>query len=249
MTKHGSKVITAIVVVFTAVLTMVTGQTVAQASVDSVVGESNFAAPAAGEPRARSTSACTDPKFALGLRHVSGRWDWSYNPAGTPASVSTTALAAIRTGTTSAFTGHNDCGIAVSLPISERFKETTTLKAQISDAGVCTGNDHVNVTSWGVLPPGVLATTCTYGNVVTGSDTKLSIGAFNWFTGALPANCVGRWDLESVIVHERGHTIGLEHVDQATHSLLTMSKRTLQCTTYKRTLGLGDVRGLVAATS
>lgn len=52
------------------------------------------------------------------------------------------------------------------------------------------------------------------------------------------------WDLLAVIVHERGHTAGLSHVDQATHAVATMSPRTLACDSSEITLSAGDLAGL-----
>ncbi|WP_233160456.1 matrixin family metalloprotease [Actinophytocola xanthii] len=46
------------------------------------------------------------------------------------------------------------------------------------------------------------------------------------------------------MVHERGHTAGLEHVAQ--NSAQTMTPRTPACTTVNRALAAGDVQGLKA---
>ena len=64
-----------------------------------------------------------------------------------------------------------------------------------------------------------------------------------WFT-TLPSGCLNKFDLQSVMVHERGHTAGLGHVDQTTHASQTMSPKTPACNTARRLLGAGDVLGL-----
>jgi hypothetical protein len=60
----------------------------------------------------------------------------------------------------------------------------------------------------------------------------------------LSPTCSNAYDLETVVAHERGHTAGLAHVDQAMHAVETMSPSTTPCGTSERTLALGDLTGL-----
>lgn len=72
-------------------------------------------------------------------------------------------------------------------------------------------------------------------------DNKLH----QWFT-TLPAGCSNKFDLLAVVVHQRGHTVGLAHVDQATHGTETMSPQTLPCDISERLLAGGDLAGLIS---
>ncbi len=55
----------------------------------------------------------------------------------------------------------------------------------------------------------------------------------------------GRYDVESTMTHERGHTFGLGDVSEASHPNLTMSSKSNgPCQTSERTLGKGDAIGL-----
>lgn len=220
----------------------------APASTDLVVvGEAIGATPPGRTAPATADNSCTDTAYTVNKWHLAGTYTWSYNANGAPAAVAGTALDAIQRGTQTAVTGANRCGTTVTLPIRHSYAGTeSTRVAQVSPSGTCTGNDGRSVTSWGPLPAGYLAYTCVYYSTSTGkvlaSDMLLST-SHNWFT-TMPANCTNGYDLESTVVHERGHTIGLSHVDQATHSLQTMSPSIQPCTTFKRLLGAGDLAGI-----
>jgi len=191
-------------------------------------------------------AACTDNVYALeGWRHTA-TFKWFYNPAGAPAKVAPTALATLQKGTNTVFTGQNRCGIAPKLAMTQAYQGTSVKLAQVSSAGACTGNDGVSVTSWGNLPPTTLAYTCTYyrsNGSVAASDTLLDNKLHPFYT-TKPAGCANMWDLLAVVVHERGHTAGLAHVDQAAHAVATMSPRTLACDSSEVTLSMGDLAGL-----
>ncbi len=202
--------------------------------------------PAPAAPAA--SAACTDAAYALAKWRMTSKFNWYYNPANAPASVADTALATLRTGTATVFTGQNRCGDTPALTLSEQYQGTTTATAQVSATGTCTGNDNRSVTSWGDLPTHTLAYTCVYyrsnGSILS-SDMLIDNKIHKWFT-TKPASCSNTFDLLAVVVHERGHTVGLDHVDQAAHKVATMSPRTLACDTSERSLSAGDLAGLVA---
>lgn len=214
----------------------------------TAVGEAILAAPAATAVLAGTANPdCTDTAYELERWRLVGTYTWSYNPAGAPASVRTAAATTIFRATANLVTGQNRCGIRPTLRIAHAYQGASVRVAQVSSTAGCTGNDGVSVTGWGALPVGMLAYTCVYYRTSTGavvSSDMLINSAVRWFAGALPAGCAGSYDLESVVVHERGHTAGLAHVNQILHPRQTMSPRSLACTTYKRLLGGGDLKGL-----
>jgi hypothetical protein len=219
----------------------------------TVVGEALLATPltaATANTVANTSTDCTDTAYALEKWRLAGTYTWSYNPAGAPAAVASSAATTIYRATANVVTGQSRCGVSRSaLVTSQTYKGSSTGVAQISSTASCTGNDGVSVTSWGVLPTNTLGYTCVYYKTSTGavlsSDMMLN-STKKWFVGAVPAGCTDSFDLESVVAHERGHTAGLSHVDQTAHPRQTMSPRTLACTTYKRLLGGGDLKGLQA---
>jgi hypothetical protein len=114
---------------------------------------------------------------------------------------------------------------------------------------VCPGNDKMTVVSFGELPQGILAGTCTisedddHQRRTKWSDILINKARHNWTTNP-GARCESKYDLESVVTHERGHTFGLDHVLEASHPKLTMSSAMRACQSSERSLGLGDWRGL-----
>jgi hypothetical protein len=216
-----------------------------------VVGEAIIAGPTgtfADAVAAATVPGCDDRSYALSAWRVDKPYQWSYNAKGAPASVAAGALGAIQRGSTTVASGRNRCGTTARLTTTNEYKGATTRVAQVSTTGTCTGNDGVSVTSWGRLPSSYLAYTCVYyrGNgTVVASDMLIDNKVHAWAT-TLPARCVNVFDLESVIVHERGHTAGIGHVDQARSAQQTMSPKSQPCSTTKRLLGAGDLAGLRA---
>jgi hypothetical protein len=194
---------------------------------------------------AAADPSCADGSYTLERWRLRKNFEWYYNPAGAPANVAGSAVSAIQAGTQSMFSGKNPCGISVALPVRQVYQGLTALSPQIPSDKNCSRPDGNSVIGWGVFSdPRTVAHNCTYYNSrgVKESDTLLNVRS-KWFTGNLPAGCTDRFHLESVVTHERGHTIGLNH-PAAPVSLLTMSSKTHPCTTYKATLARGDALGL-----
>jgi hypothetical protein len=214
----------------------------------SVEGEAIIAAES-GPSRvtAVTMTACTDYTFMLEPWRGGTTYTWSYNPDNAPASVASTALTTIESSSQTVASGQNRCGSPANLPVKQQFAGTTREVAQVSANASCTGNDGRSVVSWGTLPPSYLAYTCVYYQPSTGrvlsADVLIDNRAHQWFTTP-PANCAYMFDLGSVMTHERGHTAGLNHVDQTTLGAQTMSPKTLPCDTTKRLLAAGDLAGL-----
>jgi hypothetical protein len=214
----------------------------------AVVGEAILAGPATfAKAAAAPVPGCADSAYALAKWKLAKTFQWSYNGKGAPASVASTALTAIRNASQTVASGRNRCGAKVALTSTQVYKGATTRVAQISSTGKCAGNDNLSVVSWGKLPSSYLAYTCVYYRVSTGavlaSDMLIDNKYHKWAT-RLPAKCSNVFDLESVAVHERGHTAGLGHVSQTRHALQVLSPKAPACSTAKRLLAAGDLAGL-----
>lgn len=200
---------------------------------------------------ARSTATvaggvCHDPGYDLAGYQMATRFDWYYNSVGAPASVARTAQAAISQATKVVSTGLNRCGLKATLRASNWYLGGTTRPPQVSANGSCTGNDNHNVTGWGTMDKKFLAVTCTYfdsSHHAVASDALIN-RAYSWFT-TKPQGCTYSFDVLSVMVHERGHTFGLGHVDQHAHAAAVMTPAVMACDTSKRSLSYGDYLGLV----
>lgn len=211
-----------------------------------VVGEAILASTAPIGPSVTGATACTDNAYALAQWHLTSTYKWNYNPAGAPASVASAAVATLQGASGTVASGQNRCRSTANLSTTQQYLGSTTKVAQISSTAQCTGNDGVSTTSWGSLPSGYLAYTCVYyrsSGAIVSSDMLIDNKAHQWFT-TLPQGCANSYDLGSVATHERGHTAGLAHVDQAAHATETMSPNMMPCATEKRLLGLGDLLGL-----
>ena len=121
---------------------------------------------------------------------------WGYNPAGKPATLSDDAeaikAAAASWGAIGANVGFVDAGITAATP------------------GACQNvADGLNTIGWRTLPAGVLATTCTYWSASAGAtESDIQIDpSWSWTTNL----SVIRMDLQSVVTHELGHALGMDH--------------------------------------
>ena len=195
---------------------------------------------------ASSPSECSDGAYTdLNLR-VEFDLRWYYNRNTTPEELSNkSALSAIRRGTANITDMQSKCRRGDRVPHTMSYEGST-------DEHACPGtNDSMSVVSFGTLPQGTLAQTCTFYvlddpyNRVKWSDILINKASYNWTTNPGARSCKSRYDLESVVTHERGHTFGLGHVSEDSHGNLTMSERINgPCQSSERSLGLGDWSGL-----
>jgi len=194
---------------------------------------------------AGSPGECSDRAYTNEPYRVEFNLRWYFNSNTTPGELSSkSALDAIRRGTQNITDTQSNCRRGDRVPHFMDYQGTTNHNA-------CPGhNDMMSVVSFGTLPQGTLAQTCTiyepddHSNRTKWSDIKINKASFNWTTNP-GGSCNSKYDLESVVTHERGHTFGLGHVSETSHRNLTMSPSINgPCQSSERSLGLGDWRGL-----
>ncbi len=141
--------------------------------------------------------------------------------------------------------GRNTCGKPRLLTPASHYLGHTSKRPNIRAAGPTCGKPNTrNVVGFGNLPGGLLGWTCFWyynSGRIAGADILLDTGAN--MTTHLPRNCANKWDFEGVVTHEWGHAYGLAHTGSG-HAHLTMQHLLAPCSTYARTLGLGDWLGM-----
>jgi hypothetical protein len=108
----------------------------------------------------------------------------------------------------------------------------------------CGRYNTTNVVAFGNLPGNLLGWTCYWwlgSGHLSAADIMMDTGQA--LTTHLPRHCVNRWDFEGALTHEFGHAYGLAHTGSG-HANLTMQHELSPCSTYARTLGLGDWLGM-----
>jgi len=217
------------------------------------VGDDSAGEPAvSGSSRSAGGSGeCSDRAYTDLSYRVESTLHYRFGASTTPRELTRRAAeGAIRRAASNVFGTDNDCRLGDRVPVALRYGGKTSARAQVGN-DLCGKNDGKSVVSFGSLRPGVLAATCTHFkagnpyNAVTVSDIKVNKRDFKWTTKPNSRSCTRRFDLESIMTHEWGHTFGLGHVSESEHGYLTMSERVNgSCQSSERTLGRGDVLGL-----
>lgn len=205
-----------------------------------------------GETSALATNdECADSAYTRTGVRVEGRLEYSFNRGSTPLGVGGRIAAerAIRGAAGNIANTRNRCRLGDRVSARAVYMGNTSRVAQINRYGSCTRNDGRSVVSFGRIPDGVLARSCTsfspqrgYHKVVS-SDIKLNT-RYRWTTTPRAGSCRNRFDISSTATHEFGHTFGLGH-PRGDHPSLTMNASSSgPCQASARTLGRGDVIGL-----
>jgi hypothetical protein len=129
--------------------------------------------------------------------------------------------------------------------------DSQTSKDVFSYQGIVSGKnapkpgvyDGYNVIGWGNYRAGVIAVTYIWyaGDTIVETDTRLN-SLYKWsLTGE-----AGKFDVQDIMTHELGHWCGLGDLYSDADYWLTMYGYADYGETYKRTLGIGDINGLLA---
>jgi hypothetical protein len=180
---------------------------------------------------------------------------WLFNAGSTPSEVSVDAAeGALRDGGQNITGADNDCGVPDYVHAVQSYSGRTTRGVNITTGAGCGSDDGYNVVGWGTLPVGILGVNCNwYGGLFTfESDVRLNKAqGYRWVVTP-GGSCLGKWFVEGVMTHERGHTFGLDHVSESSHGNLTMSTAINHACSgsdtsldEERTLGSGDLAGLI----
>jgi hypothetical protein len=195
-----------------------------------------------------SSSACGDRTFDLERHHWVTPLRWRDNVSRAPERLDPSVLVSqITHADVNMRTGRNSCGKPRVTPPPGRYLGSTRLRPDISTSRqqvTCGRYNSRNVVGFGNLPGDLLGWTCFWwvgrGRMVA-ADVMMDNGPA--LVTRVPSGCVDRWDFEGAVTHEFGHVYGLGHTGSG-HDNLTMDHALRPCSTYARTLGLGDWLGM-----
>ncbi len=219
-------------------------------SLDGVGPEPRSEASSELNTRASGPSPCQDGYYDSRGYKVYNYNRWYANVGSIPEYLSKKgAVAAMKRGGANIFRVEDSCGMPDRVKGELRYQGGTSRSVDINSNGSCNANDGKSVIGFGDLPGGTLAYVCVASWVVNNapdrvasSDIRLNKEDYFWFTRG---SCAGRYDVESSVTHERGHTFGLGEASEGSHGNLTMSEDSNgACQTSERSLGRGDAKGL-----
>ncbi len=209
-----------------------------------------------GAPASRATAgaakgsppACKDRTFNLAGHRWVTSLRYHSNLSKAPSRYrKKTLVTQIKTANTHMRKGTNTCGKPrLKTPVGHYLGSTkarpdiTTSPSSVS----CGSYNTTNVVAFGNLPPNLLGWTCYWwlsSGHLSAADIMMDTGTA--LTTHLPKHCVNKWDFEGALTHEFGHAYGLAHTGSG-HANLTMQHVLSPCSTYARTLGLGDWLGM-----
>jgi len=221
-------------------------------SLEGVGPEPRSEASSGIETRASGPSPCQDGYFTRRDAKVYNYNRWYANTGSIPDNLSKKrAVAAMKKGGVNIYRVQDSCGLPDRVKGVLRYQGGTRRSVDIDSDATCNANDGKSVIGFGDLPAGYTAFACVSSwvkdgalNRVAQSDIRLNKFDHSWTT-KVRGSCRGRYDVESSVTHERGHTFGLGEAAESAHGNLTMSTESNgPCQTSERSLGRGDARGL-----
>lgn len=203
---------------------------------------------AASVARAGSPAACKDRTYSLEGHHWSVRLRYRINLAHLPKRLhKSTVIHQVKVANGNMRKGRNTCHKPMLKTPPGHYLGRTKANPNIKPSGgpSCGAGNTSNIVGFGNLPGGLLGWTCYWwggGNKrLLGADMVIDNGPD--LVTKLPSHCLNKWDFEGTVTHEWGHAYGLGHTGSG-HANLTMQHILTSCSTYARTLGLGDWLGM-----
>jgi len=211
------------------------------------VSGSVSSAAASAAARRGSPAACKDRTFNLEGHRWSVPLRYRINLNHLPKRLNkSTVVHQVKVANGNVRKGRNTCHKPrLKTPASHYLGKTKT-KPNVNPSGgpSCGKGNTSNIVGFGDLPGGLLGWTCYWwgGNGhLLGADMVIDNGPD--LVTKLPSKCFNKWDFEGTVTHEWGHAYGLGHTGSG-HANLTMQHILTSCSTYARTLGLGDWLGM-----
>jgi hypothetical protein len=202
--------------------------------------------------RGTSAPACKDRTFHLepGAAPWVTSLRYSVNLSKAPADAhKVTLVDQIKAADANVRKGRNTCGKPHLATPAAHYLGRSSVRPHITASSSfvsCGTYDTKNVVAFGDLPSGLLGWTCNWWSGTThlsAADILMDNGAS--MATELPTDCLDIWDFEGVVTHEMGHVYGMAHTGSGSgHDNLTMQHELTPCSTYARTLGLGDWLGM-----
>ncbi|HEV2094135.1 MAG TPA: hypothetical protein VGR18_13320 [Rubrobacter sp.] len=201
--------------------------------------------------RTSGPNACRDSYYTSRDAKLYNYNKWYVNKKSFPGYLSKVGtVAAMERGGKNIYKVQDACGIRDRVRGELRYRGSVSRSVDINRDATCNSNDYKSVAGFGDLPSGYTAFACVWSwiqdgpNRVAHSDVRLNKYNHRWTT-RVTGSCRGRYDVESSMTHERGHTFGLGEASESRHGKLTMSSESNgTCQTSERSLGKGDAYGL-----